>query len=118
MILSKSLSLIKEGNHSYARVLFVNDATERKEKTVDKFPTKDIAGIKDGSHTEYWNCWGDCWWYTQEDNKLFRTGVFRKEYGDCELGPKCPNNQNFVKNSMRTYKDRFLLSNVMHFPVV
>ena len=36
-------------------------------------------------------------------------------YGDCGLGPKCPNNQSFEKNSMRTYKDGFLLSNVMHF---
>ena len=28
-ILSKSFSLIKEGNHAYARVLFINDALER-----------------------------------------------------------------------------------------
>ncbi len=56
-------------------------------------------------------------WYTQDNNKLFRTGVFRKEYDDCGLGPKCPNNQSYKKNSMKTYKDGFLLSNVMHFSI-
>ncbi len=59
---SKSLSLIKEGNHAYARVLFINDAAERKEKIVDKFLKKEIVQNKDGSHAECWNCWGDCWW--------------------------------------------------------
>ncbi len=54
-ILSKSHSLIKEGNHAYARVLFINDATERKEKIKEKFLKTEIVGNKDRSHTEYWN---------------------------------------------------------------
>ncbi len=103
-VLSKCFSLIKKGNHAYAGVLFINDAAERKDNIVDEFLKKRIIRNKDGSHTEYWNCWGDCWWYTQDNNKLFRSGAFRKEYGDCELGPKCPNNQSYEKKSMRTQR--------------
>ena len=98
LFLSKFLSLVMEGNHAYARVLFINDTAERNEELVDKFLNKEIVQNMDGSHTEYWNCWGDCWWQTQEDNKLFRTGAFRREYGDCGFGPKCPNIQKFEKN--------------------
>ncbi len=86
-----------------------------KREFVDKFLKKEIVQNKDGSHTENWDCWGDCWWYTQEDNKLFRTGAFRKEYGDCGLGPKCPNHPNRVQDSMKNYKDRFLLP--VDFPI-
>ncbi len=68
-----------------------------------------VSKTNDGSHSEIWDCWGDCWWYTQEDNKLFRTGEFRKEYGECELGPKCPNHPKFVQDSLRKYQDRSLL---------
>ncbi len=67
-ILSKSLSLIKEGNHACARVLLINDTTERIEANIDKLLKKDIVKNKDGSHTEYWNCWADCWYYAQDDN--------------------------------------------------
>ena len=42
-ILFKYLSLIKEGNHAYARVLLINNATERKEKIVDEFLKKEIV---------------------------------------------------------------------------
>ena len=45
-ILSKSLSLIKEGNHAYARVLFINDATEKNKKIIDIFLKKKIVGNK------------------------------------------------------------------------
>ncbi len=76
-ILSKSLSLIKEGNHAYARVLFINDAAGRnKKEAADHFVRKTISKNDDGSHSEEWNCWGDCWWYTQQINRLFKTGEF------------------------------------------
>ncbi len=39
-ILSKSFSLIKEGNHAYARVLFINDALERCKNTSFRFVEK------------------------------------------------------------------------------
>jgi hypothetical protein len=43
-ILSKSLSLIKEGNHAYARVLFINDAASRNTKeNADHFVRKQIS---------------------------------------------------------------------------
>ena len=45
---SKSLSLIKEGNHAYARVHVTNDAIERKEKILHKFIKKEIVENKDG----------------------------------------------------------------------
>ena len=61
--------------------------------------------------------WGDFWWYTQDINKLFRTGEFRKEYGECELGSKCPKHQKRVKESLRKYDDVFLLYNVMKYPI-
>ncbi len=32
-----------------------------------------------------------------------------REYGECKIGPKCPNCPNRVKDSPRKYKDRFLL---------
>ena len=70
---------------------------------------KTISKTNNGSHSETWDCWGDFWWYTQEVNKLFRTGEFRKEYGECELSPKCPHHQNRVRDSLRKYKDRRLL---------
>ena len=53
----------------------------------------------------------------QDDNKLFKTGAFRREYSDCELGPKCPDYQTFVKKSMRDYNNRTLLHNVEDFPI-
>ena len=71
----------------------------------------------DGSHSETWDCWADFWWYTQDINKLFRTGEFKKEYGECELGPKCPKHQKRLKESLRKYNDVFLLSNVMKYPI-
>ena len=104
LILSKFLSLIKEGNHAYARVIFINDATERCMETSDRFVKKTIYKTKYGSHSETWDGWGDCWWYTQDINKLFRTGEFMREFGECELGPKCPNHSNRVKDSLRKYK--------------
>ena len=114
-ILSKSLSLIKEGNHAYARVLFINDAAERCTQKPDGLVKKTISKTNDGSHSETWNCWGDCLSYTQDINKLFRTGEFIREYGECELGPKFPNHPNRVKDSLRKYKDRRLLPD--DFPI-
>ena len=78
---------------------------------------KTVSKTKDGSHCETWDCWADFWWYTQEANKLFRTGEFKKEYGECELGSKCPKHQKRVKESPRKYDDVFLLSNVMKYPI-
>ncbi len=72
---------------------------------------------KDGSHTEYWDCWSDFWYYMQDDNKLFKTGAFRRDYGDCELGPKCHDYQNFVKNAMRDCNNRTLRHNMEDFPI-
>ena len=42
---------------------------------------------------------------TQDIHKLFRAGEFKKEYGECELGPKCPKHQKPVKDSLRKYDD-------------
>ena len=106
-ILSKSLSLIKEGNHAYARVLFINDAAERCTEKPDGLVKKTLSKTNNGSHYETWDCWADFWWYTQEANKLFRTGEFKKEYGECELGLKYPKHQKRVKESLRKYDDYF-----------
>ena len=114
-ILSKSLSLIKGGNHAYARVLFINDAHEKCTSTSDKFVTKTIVQTKEGSHSETWDCWGACWWCTQQINQLFKTGEFTREYGECELGPKCSNNQKLAYQPMRAFKGRFLLHG--NFPI-
>ena len=38
-----------------------------------------------------------------------------REYGECELGPKCPNHQNRVKDSLRKNKDISLLP--LSFPI-
>ena len=70
---------------------------------------KTISKTNNGSHSETWNCLGDFWWYIQDINKLFKTGEFKKEYGECELGPKCPKHQKHVKDSLMTYKDKRLL---------
>ena len=78
---------------------------------------KTVSKTNNGSHSETWDCWGDFWWYTQDINKLFRTGEFKKEYGECELGSKCPKHQKRVKDSLRKYDDVFLLSNVMKYPI-
>ncbi len=43
LIISKSLSHIKEGNQAYARVLFINNVTKRREKFVDNFLKKEIV---------------------------------------------------------------------------
>ena len=40
-----------------------------------------------------------------------------REYGECEIGPKCPKHQNRVRDSQRKYDDVFLLSNVMKYPI-
>ena len=53
--------------------------------------------------------WGDGLSYTKDIDTLFRTGEFMREYGECELSPKCPNHPNRVKDSLRKYKDRRLL---------
>ena len=45
-ILSKSLSLVNEESHTYDRVLFINDATERKEDISDEIVKKEIVGNK------------------------------------------------------------------------
>ena len=111
-ILSKSFSLIKEGNHAYARVLFINDALER---CTDELVKKTVSTNNDGSHSETWDCWGNCLWYTQDTNKLFKTGEFKREYGECELGPNCPKHQKYVKDSLRKYKDKRLLPD--DFPI-
>ena len=50
---------------------------------------KEILESNNGLHTEYWNCWLDHCNYNHV-NKLCQIGVFRREYGDCELGLKCP----------------------------
>ena len=76
---------------------------------------KEIVEIEDGSHTEYYNCRSDCWYYSQDENKLLKTGVFRREYGDCELGTKCPIKQNYKIESIRKNKNTLLLSNVQLF---
>ena len=78
---------------------------------------KTVSTTNDGSHSESWDCWGNCLWYTQDINKLFRTGEFMREYGECKLGPKCPKHQKRVKDSLRNYDDIFLLSNVMKYPI-
>ncbi len=100
-ILSKSLSLIKEGNHAYVRALFTNDAAERKEEVLDRLLKKDIVENQDRLDTAYWNYWSDFWHYTQDDSKLFKTDAIRREYSYCELGPECPDYQNFVKKHER-----------------
>ena len=90
---------MKEGNHAYARVLFINDALERCTQKRDGLVKKMISKTNNGLHSEtLWDCWGDFWWYTQDINKLFRTGEFKKEYGECELGPKCPHHLNRVRD--------------------
>ncbi len=58
-ILSKSLSLIKEDNHAYARVLFIN-ASERCTKKSDGLVKNTISKTNNGSHSETWDCWEDC----------------------------------------------------------
>ncbi len=108
-ILSTSLSLIKEGNHAYARVLFINDASERCTEKSDRFVKKRISKINNGSHYETWDCCGDLLWYTQDINELFLSGEFLRMCGECELGPKCRNHPNHVKDSLKKNKDRFLL---------
>ena len=77
-IFSKSLSLIKEGNHAYARVLIINDVAVRCTETSDRLVEKTISKTNGGSYSETWNCWGNCWWYTQDINKLFRIGEFMR----------------------------------------
>ncbi len=114
-ILSKLFSPITEENHAYARVLYINDATERKNEILVRLLNKDIVKNKDRSHTEYWDCWSDIWYYMQDHNKLFKTGAFRREYSGWILGPKCPGYQNFVKKSMRDYNNRTLLHNLEDF---
>ncbi len=51
-IYNLALSLIKEGNHAYAKVLFINNAAERNEKLVEIFLNKEMVQNKDRSHTE------------------------------------------------------------------
>ena len=76
---------------------------------------KTISKTNNGSHCETWDCWGNCLWYTQDTNKLFKTGEFKREYGECELGPNCPKHQKCMKDSLRTYKDKRLLPD--DFPI-
>ena len=40
-----------------------------------------------------------------------------REYGECELGPKCPNYSKYVKYEGRKYKDRFLLNDITFYPL-
>ena len=44
-------------------------------------------------------------------------GEFTREYGDCELGPKCPNYPKYVNYGTRKYKNRFLLNLNMGYPI-
>ena len=46
---------------------------------------------------------------TSGGNKLFKTGEFMREYGECELGPKCPNHPKHVRDTKRKYKHKSLL---------
>ncbi len=57
---------------------------------------KEIDENNDRSETEVWDSWSDHNDYHQV-NKLFQTGGYRREYGDCELGPKCPRKRKFEK---------------------
>ena len=89
--------------------------TRKQQQTI--FVNKKIDKNDDGSRSEAWNCWGDCWWYTQQINRLFKTGEFMREYGDCELGPKCPKYPKYVNNKARKYKNRFLLNLNTGYPI-
>ncbi len=59
-------------------------------RNIGQICEKTISKTNNGLHYETWDCWGDFWCSTQDINKLFKTGEFKKEYGECELGPKCP----------------------------
>ena len=43
--------------------------------------------------------------------------MIKREYSDCELGPKCPNKQSFITKSTGKYKNKVLLSNLDEFPI-